>query len=185
MRNDQIFVLLLVILLPMSGCFDGAVGDAEGTDDEEASTTIVNNYYNYSANQQPLIYGSFSGCSSECYYQGEWYDSYVSVSNIFTVDPDGNISDFGIDWNNDFEIDWSFPWDWNNSHREIFNEFDYSVVTINPPADPNDSDDHCYTGYFNLISEDNLGLKEIIPMKWQFDWDQEEERCEVGPRNND
>ena len=33
MRNDQIFVLLLVILLPMSGCFDGAVGDAEGTDD--------------------------------------------------------------------------------------------------------------------------------------------------------
>ena len=33
MRNDQIFVLLLVILLPMSGCFDGAVGDAGGTDD--------------------------------------------------------------------------------------------------------------------------------------------------------
>ena len=31
MRNDQIFVLLLVILLPLSGCFDGAVGDAEGT----------------------------------------------------------------------------------------------------------------------------------------------------------
>ena len=33
MRNDQIFVLMLVILLPMSGCFDGAVGDAEGTED--------------------------------------------------------------------------------------------------------------------------------------------------------
>ena len=47
MRNDQIFVLLLVILLPMSGCFDGAVGDAEGTDDEPSSgTTVVNNYYN-------------------------------------------------------------------------------------------------------------------------------------------
>ena len=46
MRNDQIFVLLLVILLPLSGCFDGAVGDAEGTDDASSGTTIVNNYYN-------------------------------------------------------------------------------------------------------------------------------------------
>ena len=43
MRNDQIFVLLLVVLLPLSGCFDGAVGDAEGTDDE---STVINNYYN-------------------------------------------------------------------------------------------------------------------------------------------
>jgi hypothetical protein len=30
MRNDQIFVLLLVVLLPMSGCFEGGVGEAEG-----------------------------------------------------------------------------------------------------------------------------------------------------------
>ena len=46
MRNDQIFVLLLIVLLPMSGCFDGGgVGEAEGADDQ-SSTTIVNNYYN-------------------------------------------------------------------------------------------------------------------------------------------
>ena len=30
----------------MSGCFDGAVGDAEGTDDSSSGTTVVNNYYN-------------------------------------------------------------------------------------------------------------------------------------------
>ena len=50
MRNDQIFVLMLVILLPMSGCFDGSgVGEAEGAQDsDEASggTTVVNHYYN-------------------------------------------------------------------------------------------------------------------------------------------
>jgi hypothetical protein len=34
MRNDQIFVLLLVVLLPMSGCFGGVVGDAEADDDD-------------------------------------------------------------------------------------------------------------------------------------------------------
>ena len=38
MRKDQIFVLLLVILLPMSGCFDGAIGEAEADDDSDEYT---------------------------------------------------------------------------------------------------------------------------------------------------
>ena len=45
MKTDRIFVLLLVVLLPMSGCFDDAVGDAEGADDS-SGTTVVNNYNN-------------------------------------------------------------------------------------------------------------------------------------------
>ena len=43
MKTDKIFVLLLVVLLPMTGCFDDAVGDAEGTDEpvnnDNVSTT--------------------------------------------------------------------------------------------------------------------------------------------------
>ena len=61
MRNDQIFVLLLVVLLPMSGCFGGAVGDAEGAENE--SSTIVNNYYNNTTLVQPEttpLYHQFS-----------------------------------------------------------------------------------------------------------------------------
>ena len=42
MRNDQIFVLLLVVLLPLSGCFENTVGDAEGADDVDSGTTVVN-----------------------------------------------------------------------------------------------------------------------------------------------
>ena len=38
MRNNQIFVLLLVILLPMSGCFDDTVGDAEAQDSTESES---------------------------------------------------------------------------------------------------------------------------------------------------
>ena len=45
MRNDQIFVLLLVILLPMSGCFDGAVGDAEGSEEVVPATTEESQMY--------------------------------------------------------------------------------------------------------------------------------------------
>lgn len=35
MRNDQIFVLLLVLLLPMTGCFGDVVGDAQADDDDD------------------------------------------------------------------------------------------------------------------------------------------------------
>ena len=42
MTTDRIFVLMLVIMLPMSGCF-GAVDNADA--EENDSDTIVNNYY--------------------------------------------------------------------------------------------------------------------------------------------
>ena len=52
MRNDQIFVLMLVVLLPMSGCFDGGgVGEAEGQVEpgdsipQGSSETTTNHYY--------------------------------------------------------------------------------------------------------------------------------------------
>ena len=35
MKTDRIFVLLLVVLLPLSGCFDGSVGDADATDADD------------------------------------------------------------------------------------------------------------------------------------------------------
>lgn len=35
MRKDQIFVLLLVLLLPMTGCFGDIVGDAQADDDDD------------------------------------------------------------------------------------------------------------------------------------------------------
>ena len=39
MRNDQIFVLLLVVLLPLSGCFDNAVGEAEADEYDDVEMT--------------------------------------------------------------------------------------------------------------------------------------------------
>lgn len=36
MRSDQVFVLLLIILIPMTGCFDNSVGDAEGSQDSDS-----------------------------------------------------------------------------------------------------------------------------------------------------
>jgi len=43
MTTDRIFVLMLVIMIPMTGCF-GAVDNADA--EQNDSDTIVNNYYN-------------------------------------------------------------------------------------------------------------------------------------------
>ena len=43
MKTDKIFVLLLVVLLPMTGCFDDAVGDAEGTDEADGTSDTGDN----------------------------------------------------------------------------------------------------------------------------------------------
>ena len=63
MRNDQIFVLLLVFLLPMTGCFGDVIGDAEaeddGNDDDEpqwmndVGTSPIN--WNLSLNQNQWL----------------------------------------------------------------------------------------------------------------------------------
>ena len=50
MRKDQIFVLLLIVLLPLSGCTDGTIGDADAQDSTEEDATVVNNYYNNTTN---------------------------------------------------------------------------------------------------------------------------------------
>ena len=52
MKTDRIFVLLLVVMLPLSGCFDDAVGDAEAAEDDTGTTvnhynntTVINHHY--------------------------------------------------------------------------------------------------------------------------------------------
>ncbi len=87
MRNDQIFVLLLVVLLPMSGCFDGGgVGEAEGAQDsgEASETTVVNNYYNNSttsSNSQERIWYTSGGT-----YHLQWNDANADSSGRYCSD---------------------------------------------------------------------------------------------------
>ena len=44
MTTDKLFILLLVILLPLTGCLD--IADTAEAEESEEETTIVNNYYN-------------------------------------------------------------------------------------------------------------------------------------------
>ena len=130
MRNDQIFVLLLVVLLPMSGCFDGTVGDAEGAEDSSSGTTVINNYYNNSTTSQERVWYStgdvvnkywndgqdFASGAQRCLEFGPSYDSdtgeYLgeeckemaypsSLSDWNGSDCDGVLSESGQGFGND------------------------------------------------------------------------------------
>ena len=89
MRNDQIFVLLLVILLPMSGCFDGAVGDAEGTDDAADGASDTGDSTTSESSQSRTWY------SSGGVYQTYWDDGHyngMSSTNSSNGSEDNNES---------------------------------------------------------------------------------------------
>jgi len=79
MRNDQIFVLLLVILLPMSGCFEGAVGDAEGTDDAADGGSDTGDSTTLESSQSRTWYSS--GGVYKTYWDDGQYSGQTNSSN--------------------------------------------------------------------------------------------------------
>ena len=56
MKPDKVFILMLVILLPLTGCIDVSENadaqDASGS--EETETTVINNYYNNTTTVQSV-----------------------------------------------------------------------------------------------------------------------------------
>ena len=103
MRNDQIFVLLLVILLPMSGCFDGAVGDAEGTDDatDDGSVTEGDGTSTGSATSNQARTWYSSGGVYQQYWDDGQYAGYHYISNGTVVDGSENESYYQY-WDNTY-----------------------------------------------------------------------------------
>ena len=169
MKTDRIFVLLLVVMLPMSGCFDDAVGDAEGTDDANAGTTVINNYYNQSSNQDPVFH--IAGLSVDQYDTGRvsTYDSnsgeeltrmyHATIGFWFTVtDVDSNITSVGLDLNLDNMIDHEFS---NNGSWSNFTYFESpGIAQSNGTA--TGKYHHCIAR-INLIALDDAGGRALIP----------------------
>jgi len=86
MKTDRIFVLLLVVMLPMSGCFDDAVGDADAEEDS-SGTTVINNYYNNTTNivdDAPIILAIGGLSPAEPADFDNSYAAFVTVAQINT-----------------------------------------------------------------------------------------------------
>ena len=106
MKMDRVFVLMLVVMLPMTGCFEDTVGDAEGSEGDEGATTVINNYYNNSTeyNHPPVISASVLGTpeytNTNCITDGVQFQAQHAM-----MDWDGNIVQAGWDVNLDGSID--------------------------------------------------------------------------------
>ena len=181
MRKDQIFVLMLVIFLPLTGCFGDAIGEAEAEEETEG-TTVVNNYYNQTTYHLPVIHmasvgqtGDFNAQEDEprstynqttgeeetrMYYR--YYGFWFSV-----IDVDGNITAVGIDGDLDLTIDHEFILDANSSWSDFSYHESYGFAWSNTTSGGvaywgGDYDGYCYLR-FNLIAIDDAGGLTVIP----------------------
>ena len=166
MRNDQIFVLLLVFLLPMSGCLENGIGEAEAEEVDSSSTE----------NMLPVIYGSIS-LTASCPTPGascstnEWIYP-VLAGNTMVIDYDGNVTNFGVDVDLDAEIDYEMGGNYSEYDVRVnfdFNESDIIPILWDPAGQSsNNPDAYCYQ-WINVIAVDDDGGKTIHPSMWRFD----------------
>ena len=195
MRNDQIFVLLLVVLLPLSGCMDNAVGEVEGTEDVESTstvvnnTTVVNNYYNQTTNQPPQFYVAGVGYNSDRDYE---FDGRIStydptsgdeLSRMYhttfrfwfsVIDVDGNITSVGLDLDLDQIIDHQFTTNesWSNfTYHESpgIAQSNGSLANWQMHDESGNNPIYCYAR-FNLMAFDDDGGVQIIPYTLSMDY---------------
>jgi hypothetical protein len=179
MRNDRIFVLLLVFLLPMSGCLENGIGEAEAEEVDSSSTE----------NMLPVIYGSIS-LTASCPTPGascstnEWIYP-VLAGNTMVIDYDGNVTNFGVDVDLDAEIDYEMGGNYSEYDVRVnfdFNESDIIPILWDPAGQSsNDPDAYCYQ-WINVIAVDDDGGKTIHPSMWRFDWDTESQTCDTSFR---
>jgi len=81
MTTDRLFVIMLVVLIPMTGCF-GAVDNADA--EENDSDTIVNNYYNNTTHTPVIEKFSVGGLID---FNSTDYTEYPTDDNYRTYTP--------------------------------------------------------------------------------------------------
>jgi hypothetical protein len=154
MRNDQIFVLLLVVLLPLSGCFDGGgVGEAEGAHDSDATSGTGTPLYHQFSNGTIVITtnpnevvevisldavrpsGGFDGRFASASYSESWTSTWDALVNINCTMIDDNatidLRDSGLNYGGFATTD-TLPSDGGMCIYTIQNQWDYSTQSDSP-----------------------------------------------------
>ena len=180
-------VLVLAMVIFLSGCLSSGTADAD-----ESEPTVINNYYNETTNELPVIYflGFDSGTSLDNHYSSnstfnsstgieEYRMYYLTLGLVFTViDIDGNITDVGIDLDLDQELDHVLVN--NDSWSNYSTHFTPGIALSNGSSVSLAGDwyERCYVT-FNLIALDDDGGKSLIPLTRGVDggFDQSDRGC--------
>lgn len=176
MTTDKVFILLLVIMLPLSGCL---------TDDRnrEEDDLILVEPSQIMDNNPPVIYYNYAGFSD--YYD---YDTSTLVENVIVItagmaeDFDGDVIEFGIDTNQDGIIDFYLDKTGGQTIAQTAYNPDNMTDWMNPmPYDwgalPQDVE-YCYQ-WLSLIAIDDDYEMSVEPFMALFDYDDETMLCEL------
>jgi hypothetical protein len=181
MTTDKVFILLLVIMLPLTGCLDIA-DNAESQDATTDETQIM-------VNNPPVIYytsASFGDIYD--YSTNTLIENVIRVSSGMAVDFDGQIVEFGIDTNQDGVID--FPL--NETGGDTVIQAAYNPDNMTDWMEPMPYDygsmssdvERCYQ-WLSLIAIDDGGAMSVEPFMAWFEYDDNEAMaCELESINN-
>lgn len=174
MTTDKLFILLLVILLPLTGCLDIA--------DTAESQEQLNEESQSELNHHPVIY--LNQARFWDYYD---YSTNTLVENVIVVsagmaiDFDGNITDFGIDTNQDGVIDFPLDHSGNTLIQAAYNP-DNMTDWMNPIPYEYGDIEYCYQ-WLSLIAIDDDGAMSVEPFMVTFEYDDNEANACTLERN--
>ena len=135
MTTDRLFVIMLVMLIPMTGCF-GAVDNADAQDDSAETTgeTIVNNYY-YNNTTTTVIE------ETEYFTNGGKINANTPYSEITNISSGGFMFPTQEEYHQDF-----FPYNFSTSVGEAvqIHYFDVIGATIYLDTECIDSSSFAY-----------------------------------------
>ena len=168
MTTDRLFVILLVMLIPMTGCF-GAIDNANGEEEE-------------SVNMPPVIL-SHGGAGYFTYSDGSG-ETYRLSFTATAIDFDGTVAEFGLDMNLDGQID--FPFDSDNESRQSHvigdNNNWWFDLTLHNEGD--DMRNYC-TQWGVLLAIDDDGSIDTMPfqIRTKLEWNDDVASCSYEPDN--
>ena len=152
MTTDKLFILMLVILLPLTGCLD----IADTAESQEAEVIEKNRY--------PVIY-------SEEFTRYNGGDG-ISIQAM-AVDFDGSIQSYGVDVDQDGVIDIPITNFNEYTHQTVGEDTEWMNKSLyNPTGDV----EYCYQ-WLSLIAIDDDGDMTVEPFIAKFQWDSENEIC--------
>ena len=186
MTTDRLFVIMLVMLIPMTGCF-GAVDNADAEEHTVENPTSSENITQ--TNSPPVIYGWGVGLGQACpdmQYSCSSGDVVwpVIYGDLMALDMDGTVVEFGVDIDLDGEIDYDMGGNYSEFKQK--RNYDVNESDFNPTYTGPDYYDEftsiCYQ-WVHLMAVDDDGAIAIEPQAWRFNWNGE--YCEISNYQSD
>ena len=174
MTTDKVFILLLVIMLPLTGCLD--------VTDTAESQAPLNEESQSEQNHHPVIYLNQARFSDYYDYStSTLVEDVIVVSAGMAIDFDGNITAFGIDTDQDGVIDFSLDHTGNTLIQAAYNP-DNMTDWMNPIPYEQGDIEYCYQ-WLSLIAIDDDGAMSVEPFMATFEYDDNEANACTLERN--